>query len=49
MNNLQKDLQENIEKYNEKYYLYKKIKIINCYYCYPISIEINVSDNFIRF
>src|SRR6266540_3883980 len=49
MNNLQKDLQENIEKYNRKHHLHKRVKVINCYYCYPISIEINISDNFIRF
>ncbi len=49
MNNLQKDLQENIEKYNGKHHFYKRVKVINCYHCYPISIEANVSDNFIRF
>ncbi len=49
MNNLQKDLQENVEKYNGKHYLYKKVKVINCYHCYPISTEANVPDNFIRF
>src|SRR6266545_4818316 len=49
MNNLQKDLQENIEKYNEKHHLHKKVKVINCYHCYPISTEANVPDNFIRF
>src|SRR6266540_2113151 len=49
MNNLQKDLQENIEKYNGKHYLHKRVKVINCYHCYPISIEANVSNNFIRF
>jgi len=49
MNNLQKDLQENVEKYNEKHHLHKKVKVINCYHCYPILIEANVSDNFIRF
>src|SRR6266536_2807380 len=49
MNNLQKDLQENIEKYNGKHYLHKRVKVINCYHCYPISIEANVPDNFIRF
>src|SRR6266540_6003618 len=49
MNNLQKDLQENIEKYNRKHYQHKKVKVINCYHCYPISTEANVPDNFIRF
>ncbi len=49
MNNLQKDLQENVEKYNGKHHLHKKVKVINCYHCYPISTEANVSDNFIRF
>src|SRR6266542_2509819 len=49
MNNLQKDLQENVEKYNGKHHLHKRIKVINCYYCYPISTEANVPDNFIRF
>src|SRR6266511_207541 len=49
MNNLQKDLQENVEKYNGKHHLYKKVKVINCYHCYPISTEANVPDNFIRF
>src|SRR6266542_3250219 len=49
MNNLQKDLQENIEKYNGKHHLHKRVKVINCYHCYPISIETNISDNFIRF
>src|SRR6266498_5970890 len=49
MNNLQKDLQENIEKYNGKHHLHKRVKVINCYHCYPISIEANVPDNFIRF
>src|SRR6266508_3113323 len=49
MNNLQKDLQENVEKYNRKHHLYKRVKVINCYHCYPISTEANVSDNFIRF
>src|SRR6266498_1074587 len=49
MNNLQKDLQENIEKYNGKHHLHKKVKVINCYHCYPISTEANVPDNFIRF
>src|SRR6266536_73700 len=49
MNNLQKDLQENIEKYNGKYHLHKKVKVINCYHYYPISTEANVPDNFIRF
>src|SRR6266508_6622364 len=49
MNNLQKDLQENIEKYNGKHHLHKRVKIINCYYCYPISTEANIPDNFIRF
>src|SRR6266540_1445352 len=49
MNNLQKDLQENVEKYNEKHHLHKRVKVINCYHCYPISIEVNVPDNFIRF
>src|SRR6266545_1403264 len=49
MNNLQKDLQENVEKYNRKYHLHKRVKVINCYHCYPISIETNISDNFIRF
>src|SRR6266540_2400299 len=49
MNNLQKDLQENVEKYNGKHHLHKRVKVINCYHCYPISIETNISDNFIRF
>src|SRR6266536_6158062 len=49
MNNLQKDLQENIEKYNGKHHLHKKVKVINCYHCYSISTEANVPDNFIRF
>src|SRR6266498_3606817 len=49
MNNLQKDLQENVEKYNGKYHLHKRVKVINCYHCYPISTEANVPDNFIRF
>src|SRR6266498_102318 len=49
MNNLQKDLQENVEKYNGKHHLHKKVKDINCYHCYPISAEANVPDNFIRF
>src|SRR6266542_4844295 len=49
MNNLQKDLQENIEKYNGKHHLHKKVKVINCYHCYPISTETNIPDNFIRF
>ena len=49
INNLQKDLWENIEKYNEKYHHYKKVKLINCHHCYPISLEASVSDNFIRF
>src|SRR6266508_1906566 len=49
MNNLQKDLQENVEKYNEKHHLHKRVKVINCYHCYPISTEANVPDNFIKF
>src|SRR6266498_2158916 len=49
INNLQKDLQENVEKYNGKHHLHKRVKIINCYHCYPISIEVNIPDNFIRF
>src|SRR6266511_3335363 len=49
MNNLQKDLQENVEKYNGKHHLYKKVKVINCYHCYSISTEANIPDNFIRF
>src|SRR6266542_2251200 len=49
MNNLQKDLQENVEKYNEKHHLHKRVKVINCYHCYPILTEANVLDNFIRF
>src|SRR6266498_4581654 len=49
MNNLQKDLQENVEKYNEKHHLHKRVKVINCYHCYPISTEANIPDNFIRF
>src|SRR6266542_616081 len=49
MNNLQKDLQENIEKYNGKHHLHKRVKVINCYHCYSISTEANISDNFIRF
>src|SRR6266498_4691553 len=49
MNNLQKDLQENVEKYNRKHHLHKKVKVINCYHCYPISTETNIPDNFIKF
>src|SRR6266511_2190553 len=49
MNNLQKDLQENVEKYNRKYHQYKKVKVISCYHCYPISTKANIPDNFIRF
>src|SRR6266542_6145478 len=49
MNNLQKDLQENVKKYNEKHHLHKKVKVINYYHCYPISTEANIPDNFIRF
>src|SRR6266511_3453984 len=49
MNNLQKDLQENVEKYNRKHHLHKRVKVINCYHCYPISTEANIPDNFIRF
>src|SRR6266540_1216092 len=49
MNNLQKDLQENVEKYNGKHHLHKRVKVINCYHYYPISTEANISDNFIRF
>src|SRR6266498_2093154 len=49
MNNLQKDLQENVEKYNGKHHLHKKVKVINCYHCYPITTEASVPDNFIRF
>src|SRR6266498_1654077 len=49
MNNLQKDLQENVEKYNGKHHFHKRVKVINCYHCYPISIKANVPDNFIRF
>src|SRR6266498_1156580 len=49
MNNLQKDLQENVEKYNGKHHLHKRVKVINCYHCYPILTEANVPDNFIRF
>src|SRR6266542_3953385 len=49
MNNLQKDLQENVKKYNGKHHFHKRVKVINCYHCYPISAEANVPDNFIRF
>src|SRR6266540_556749 len=49
MNNLQKDLQENVEKYNGKHHQHKKVKVINCYHCYPISAKANIPDNFIRF
>src|SRR6266498_1760983 len=49
MNNLQKDLQENVEKYNGKHHLHKRVKVINCYHCYPILTEANVPDNFIKF
>src|SRR6266496_2112065 len=49
MKNLQKDLQENVKKYNGKHHLYKRVKVINCYHCYPISTEANIPDNFIRF
>src|SRR6266540_486609 len=49
MNNLQKNLQENVKKYNRKHHLHKRVKVINCYHCYPISTEANVPDNFIRF
>src|SRR6266498_2764440 len=49
MNNLQKDLQENVEKYNGKHHLHKRVKVINCYHCYPILTEANIPNNFIRF
>src|SRR6266498_561932 len=49
MNNLQKDLQENVKKYNGKHHLHKRVKVINCYHCYPISTEANIPNNFIRF
>src|SRR6266542_621200 len=49
MNNLQKDLQENVKKYNGIHHLYKKVTVINYYPCYPIFAEANVPDNFIRF
>src|SRR6266498_1170019 len=49
MNNLQKDLQENVEKYNGKHHFHKKVKVINCYHCYSITTEANIPDNFIRF
>ena len=49
INNLQKDLRENIEKYNGKHHNHKKVKLINCYYCYSILLEASISDNFIRF
>src|SRR6266540_4375088 len=49
MNNLQKDLQKNIEKYNGKHHNYKKVKLINYHYCYPILPEASVLNNFIRF
>src|SRR6266496_6343146 len=49
MNNLQKNFQENVEKYNEKHHLHKRVKVINYYHCYPILTEANVPDNFIRF
>src|SRR6266498_3745543 len=45
MNNLQKNLQENVEKYNGNHHLYKRVKVINCYHCYPISIEIDEVGN----
>src|SRR6266540_431026 len=48
MNNLQKDLQENIEKYNRKHHLHKRVKVINCYHCYPISTEIDEVENSIE-
>ncbi len=49
MNNLQKDFQENLKKYNGKYHHYKKIKVINCHHYYPILTEANILVNFIRF
>src|SRR6266511_3913229 len=49
MNNLQKDFQENVKKYNGKHHLHKRVKVINCYHCYPILTEANIPDNFIRF
>src|SRR6266498_427909 len=49
MNNLQKDLQENVEKYNGKHHLHKRVKVINYYHCYSISTEANIPNNFIRF
>ncbi len=49
INNLQKDLWENVEKYNGKHHNHKKIKLINYYHCYPILLEASVLDNFIRF
>jgi len=49
INNLQKDLEENTEKYNKNHQYYKKAKAINCQYCYPISKDTNVLKNFIKF
>src|SRR6266540_2648295 len=49
MNNLQKDLKKNTEKYNKSHQHYKKVKAINCQYCYPISKDANVPKNFIKF
>ncbi len=49
INNLQKNLWENIEKYNEKHHHHKNVKLINCYHCYLISPKVSVPNNFIRF
>ncbi len=49
MNNLQKDLEENTEKYNKNHQYHKKVKVINCQYCYPISKDANILKNFIKF
>jgi len=49
INNLQKNLRENVKKYNEKYHYHKKVKLINYYHCYSISSEAIIPDNFIRF
>ncbi len=49
INNLQKDLEENTEKYNKSHQHHRKVKAINCQYCYPISKDANISKNFIKF
>jgi len=49
MNNLQKDLQENVEKYNEKHHQHKKVKVINCYHCYSITILLDFGIGYLFF